>query len=89
MQPILDQLYPTSPASHYSQPITMDGLLPLLITSVVIGSCFSAPVTTPSLTPTPVDQDGEAHLNFLDIEDVMMDPTAKMRKLARRRVVAC
>ena len=67
----------------------MDGLLPLLITSVVIGSCFSAPVTTPSLTPMPVDQDGEIDLNFLDIEDVMMDPTAKMRKLTHRCVIAC
>ena len=89
MQPTLDQLYPTSPASHYSQPITMDGLLLLLITNLVIGSCFSAPVTTPSLTPTPVDQDGETDLNILDIEDVMMDPTAKMRKLTHRCVVVC
>ena len=64
----------------------MDGLLPLLITSLIIGSCFSAPVTTPSLTPTLVDQGGVTDLNFLDIEDVMMDPTAKMRKLAHRRM---
>lgn len=65
----------------------MDGLLPLLIISLIIGSCFSAPVTTPSLTPMPVDQDGETDLNILDIEDVMMDPTAKMCKLAHRCMV--
>ena len=61
----------------------MESLLPLLIASLIIGSCVSAPITTPPPSSAPVDQDGENDLNFSDIEDVMMDPSAKMRKLAK------
>lgn len=62
----------------------MESFQLLLIASLIVGSCVSAPIITPPPTSAPVDQDGETDLNFSDIEDVMMDPSAKMRKLTKK-----
>ena len=53
--------------------------------TLLLASCFSAPVTvtvtTPSsATPLPASVDDQV-LDKPDIEDVMMDPSAKFREL--------
>ena len=51
-------------------------------------SCFCAPITTPppSSTPAPsvpVNEEAKvSSLSLADVEDVMMDPSAKLRKFS-------
>ena len=53
--------------------------------ALLLTSCFSAPVTVstpPPATSSPPSVDDQ--VNKEDIEDVMMDPSAKLRKLHTR-----
>ena len=51
--------------------------LALLAVAACIALCSSAPVTTP---PPPASVDETIKTSLEHITDVMMDPTAKMRK---------
>lgn len=56
----------------------------LLVATLCFVSCFSAPLTTAPPATAPATAANEESANGLDlshIDDVMMDPTAKMRKL--------
>lgn len=55
----------------------------LAVLSLLLTSCLSAPVTVttpPPATPFPASVDDDQVLDMSDIEDVMMDPSAKLRK---------
>ena len=60
----------------------------LLTVALCIVGCFCAPITTPpppipDPTPAPVNEGAkESDSSLADVEDVMMDPSAKLRKFS-------
>lgn len=58
----------------------------LMAVALCIVGCFSAPITTPPPPPPPAvpvnEATKESHSSLAGVEDVMMDPAAKLRKFS-------
>ena len=55
----------------------------LLALALCTVGCFCAPITTPppAAKPAPVNEGAtESSSSLADVEDIMMDPSAKLRK---------
>ena len=64
----------------------MCSVLPLLVFCLIITTSLSAPITPSPPLSTPTDKEGmikSSNLTFSDLQDVMMDPSARMRKFAK------
>ena len=65
----------------------------LLAVALCTVSCFCAPITTPpppAPTPAPVNEGAkESSSSLADVENVMMDPSAKLRKFCDNRAWYC